>query len=162
MNMYEVTAEQTSRFGAFSLTHLTVEIEGHESSAPDGAMPTPGRFFAYYWNSSPRVLAYAREAAGAPAMHGERRAQVTRCIDLDPSGRRPGHDHGTGLGHGPGRLDARRAPQLLRQPAAAPAGGRAGGDRRADRAAAAVRRDRYEASVDVIRDYLAEADTSVH
>lgn len=77
MNMYEVTAEQTSGFGAFSLTYLTVEIEGHDSLAADGTFPIPGRFFAYYWNSSPRVLAYAREAAGIPAMHGVRSGQIS-------------------------------------------------------------------------------------
>ena len=76
MNMYEVTAEQTSGFGAFSLTYLTVEVDGHDSLAVEGALPIPGRFFAYYWNSSPRVLAYAREAAGIPAMHGVRGAEV--------------------------------------------------------------------------------------
>lgn len=76
MNMYEVSAEQTSGFGAFSLTYLTVEIEGHDSLAAEGQMPIPGRFFAYYWNSSPRVLTYAREAAGIPAMYGVRRGEV--------------------------------------------------------------------------------------
>src|SRR4051794_18351849 len=77
MNMYDVTGEQTSGFGAFSLTYLTVEVEGHDSLAAEGAMPIPGRFFAYYWNSSPRVLAYAREAAGIPAMYGSRRRELT-------------------------------------------------------------------------------------
>jgi acetoacetate decarboxylase len=76
MNMYEVSAEQTSGFGAFSLTYLTVEVEGHDSMAAEGTLPIPGRFFAYYWNSSPRVLAYAREAAGIPAMYGVRRAEA--------------------------------------------------------------------------------------
>src|SRR3712207_7645162 len=71
-----VSAEQTSGFGAFSLTYLTVEIEGHDSLAAEGQMPIPGRFFAYYWNSSPRVLSYAREAAGVPAMYGVRRGEV--------------------------------------------------------------------------------------
>jgi acetoacetate decarboxylase len=53
--MYEVSAEQTSAFGAFSLTYLTGEIDGHDRLAADGALPIPGRFFAYYWNSSPRM-----------------------------------------------------------------------------------------------------------
>lgn len=77
MNMYDVTAERTSGFGTFSLTYLTVEIAGHDSLAAEGALPIPGRFFAYYWNSSPRVLAYAREAAGIPAMFGERRQDTS-------------------------------------------------------------------------------------
>ncbi len=76
MNMYEVTADQTSGFGGFSLTYLTVELEGRDSYAAEGTVPIPGRFFAYYWNSSPRVLAYAREAAGIPAMHGIRRREL--------------------------------------------------------------------------------------
>lgn len=76
MNMYEVAAEQTSGFGAFSLTYLTVEIAGHDSLAADGTLPIPGRFFAYYWNSSPRVISYARESAGIPALHGVRRGVV--------------------------------------------------------------------------------------
>jgi acetoacetate decarboxylase len=77
MNMYEVSAENTSGFGAFTLTYLTVEVQGHDSLAADGTVPLPGRFFAYYWNSSPRVLAYAREAAGAPAMYGVRRGEIS-------------------------------------------------------------------------------------
>jgi acetoacetate decarboxylase len=77
MNMYEVEASQTSGFGAFSLTYLTVEVEGHDSLAAEGTMPIPGRFFAYYWNSSARVLAYAREVAGIPAMPGVRRAETS-------------------------------------------------------------------------------------
>src|SRR5690625_1801676 len=48
MNMYEIDAVTTSGFGAFSLTYLTVEIDGHDSLAADGTMPIPGRFFAYY------------------------------------------------------------------------------------------------------------------
>jgi len=76
MNMYEVDASNTSGFGTFSLTYLTVEIDGHDSLAAEGTFPIPGRFFAYYWNSSPRVLAYAREVAGIPAMHGVRRSET--------------------------------------------------------------------------------------
>ncbi len=77
MNMYAVEADQTSGFGAFSLTYLTVEIADHDSLAAEGTLPIPGRFFAYYWNSSPRVLAYAREGAGIPALPGVRRSNVT-------------------------------------------------------------------------------------
>lgn len=80
MNMYEVGAEQTSGFGAFSLTYLTVEIAGHDSLAADGTMSIPGRFFAYYWNSSPRVISYARESAGIPAMFGERTASTENGV----------------------------------------------------------------------------------
>jgi len=76
MNMYEVDAEQTSGFGAFSLTYLTVELEGQDSVAGEGAMRIPGRFFAYYWNSSPRMISYARETSGIPALPGVRRSVV--------------------------------------------------------------------------------------
>jgi hypothetical protein len=76
MNMYEVSGEQTSGFGPFSLTYLTAEVEGHDSFAAEGTLPIPGRFFLHYWNSSPRVLSYAREAAGIPAMYGERRSEI--------------------------------------------------------------------------------------
>lgn len=76
MNMYEIDASRTSGFGSFSLTYLTVEVEGHDSLAADGTLPIPGRSFAYYWNSSDRVRAYARETAGIPAMPGERRGEV--------------------------------------------------------------------------------------
>ena len=76
MNMYEIAADQSSGFGEFSLTYLTVEIDGHDSLAADGSMPIPGRFFAYYWNSSPRVISYARESAGIPAQHGVRRVEI--------------------------------------------------------------------------------------
>jgi acetoacetate decarboxylase len=75
MNMYEVPAEQTSGFGAFSLTYLSVEVANHDSYAADGTMPIPGRYFAYYWNSSARVCAYVRESIGVRAMPGERRAE---------------------------------------------------------------------------------------
>ena len=76
MNMYEVDGDQTSGFGPFSLTYLTAEVEGHDSWAAEGSMSIPGRFFLHYWNSSPRVLAYARESAGIPAMYGKRTAAV--------------------------------------------------------------------------------------
>lgn len=80
MNMYEVAADQTSGFGAFSLTYLTVEVAGHDSLAAEGTMPIPGRFFAYYWNSSPRVISYARESAGIPALHGERTGKTENGV----------------------------------------------------------------------------------
>jgi hypothetical protein len=88
MNMYEVEASQTSGFGAFSLTYLTVEVDGHDSLAAEGTMPIPGRFFAFYWSSSVRVISYAREAAGIPALHGIRRGvregnQLSSVLSVD-------------------------------------------------------------------------------
>ncbi|GEL20429.1 acetoacetate decarboxylase family protein [Pseudonocardia asaccharolytica] len=72
MNMYECPdPAQTSGFGAFSLTYLTVEIAGHDSQTADGTMSIPGRYWVGYWNSSPRVRTYAREQAGIPALPGE-------------------------------------------------------------------------------------------
>ena len=69
--MYVVPdGRQTSGFGPYSLTYLTVELAGHDSWAAEGAMPVPGTFFVYYWNSSERVRRYTREAAGIPALPG--------------------------------------------------------------------------------------------
>ncbi len=76
MNMYTLPADQSSGLGDFSLTYLTVEVAGHDSFAADGAVAIPGRFFAYYWNSSPRMLTYVRESAGIPAMYGARRGDI--------------------------------------------------------------------------------------
>jgi acetoacetate decarboxylase len=76
LNMYEVGAEQTSGFGAFSLTYLAIEVAGHDAYAEDGALALPGRYFAYYWSSSDRVRTYAREAVGIPAMPGIRRTET--------------------------------------------------------------------------------------
>lgn len=91
MNMYEIEPDQSSGFGGFSLTYLTVEIEGgHDSLAADGNMAIPGRYFAYYWNSSPRVISYAREGAGIPAMPGVRSTtsdgnKLTSTLSVDGS-----------------------------------------------------------------------------
>lgn len=76
MNMYEVPGEQTSGFGQFSLTYLTVEVADHDSYAAEGSVAIPGRYFAYYWNSSARVCSYVRESIGVRAMPGERRAEL--------------------------------------------------------------------------------------
>jgi len=66
MNQYVVdTAEQTTGFGAYSLTYLGLDVADH--AAPDGV--TPGRFFTHYFNSSEVVRQYARER-GVPATPG--------------------------------------------------------------------------------------------
>lgn len=75
MNMYEVSGDQTSGFGAFTLTYLAVEVANHDSYAAEGTIPIPGRYFAYYWNSSARVCAYVRESMGLRAMPGDRRTE---------------------------------------------------------------------------------------
>lgn len=66
MNQYVVDSEeQTSSFGAYSLTYLGLDLAGR--TAPDGV--TPARFFTNYFNSSERVRAYVRER-GVPASAG--------------------------------------------------------------------------------------------
>ena len=72
MNQYVVdSAEQTTGFGAYSLTYLGLDVAGHP--APDGV--TPGRFFTHYFNSSEVVRNYARER-GVPATPGSTTLQL--------------------------------------------------------------------------------------
>lgn len=66
MNQYVVdSAEQTTGFGAYSLTYLGLDVAGH--AAPDGV--TPGRFFTHYFNSSKIMREYVRPQ-GVPATPG--------------------------------------------------------------------------------------------
>jgi hypothetical protein len=66
MNQYVVDSEeQTSAFGAYSLTYMGLDLGGH--TAPDGV--TPARFFTHYINSSERMRGYVRER-GVPASPG--------------------------------------------------------------------------------------------
>jgi hypothetical protein len=66
MNQYVVdSAQQTTGFGAYSLTYLGLDLA--EYGAPDGV--TPGRFFTHYFNSSGPMRAYASER-GVPASPG--------------------------------------------------------------------------------------------
>ena len=93
MNQYVVDrAEQTTGFGAYSLTYLGLDVAGHP--APDGV--TPGRFFTHYLNSSPIVREYAAER-GVPASPGRTtyvddspvirtRARVGEAADLHLAG----------------------------------------------------------------------------
>ncbi len=67
MNQYVVDRpEQTSGFGAYSLTYIGLDLEGVD--APDGV--TPGRFWTGYFNSSEAMRAYVRER-GVPATEGQ-------------------------------------------------------------------------------------------
>ena len=67
MNQYVVdSAEQTTGFGAYSLTYLGVDLGG--LFAPDGM--TPARFFTHYFNSSEGMREYVAER-GVPATAGE-------------------------------------------------------------------------------------------
>lgn len=66
MNQYVVdSAEQTTGFGAYSLTYLGLNVAKH--LAPDGV--TPARFFTHYFNSSEVMRAYVLER-GVPATPG--------------------------------------------------------------------------------------------
>lgn len=66
MNQYIVdTDEQTSGFGAYSLTYLGVDLQNLD--APGGV--NPGRWWTHYFNSSSTVINYVLER-GVPATPG--------------------------------------------------------------------------------------------
>jgi len=72
MNQYVVdSAEQTSGFGAYSLTYMGLDLGG--LTAPDGV--TPARFFTHYFNSSEVMREYVRER-GVPASPGKTTVEV--------------------------------------------------------------------------------------
>jgi hypothetical protein len=72
MNQYVVDSdEQTTGFGAYSLTYLGLDIAG--MTAPDGV--TPSRYMLFYFNSSPIMRAYAQEH-GLPAVPGTTTLEV--------------------------------------------------------------------------------------
>jgi hypothetical protein len=72
MNQYVVDSEeQTSGFGAYSLTYLGLDLGGR--TAPDGV--TPARFFTNYFNSSQVMRDYAAER-GVPASPGKTTVEV--------------------------------------------------------------------------------------
>lgn len=79
MNMYTVpNADQTSGFGAYTLTYLTVEVKGHDSYSLGQPTGFPGRYFIDYFNSSPVVRKFTK-AVGIPAEEGN----TTITIDDD-------------------------------------------------------------------------------
>ncbi len=70
LNMYMVPdGTETSGFGAYTLTYVTIEVDGHDSYTKDAPAGFPGRYFTYYFNSSPKMRAFAK-AAGIPASPG--------------------------------------------------------------------------------------------
>jgi hypothetical protein len=72
MNQYVVdSAEQTTGFGAYSLTYLGLDVADH--TAPDGV--TPGRFFTHYFNSAEGMRGYAQER-GVPATAGSTTLEI--------------------------------------------------------------------------------------
>jgi len=72
MNQYVVDREeQTSGFGAYSLTYMGLDLAG--LTAPDGV--TPARFFTHYFNSSAVMREYVSER-GVPASPGTTTVEV--------------------------------------------------------------------------------------
>lgn len=70
INMYTVPeATQTSGFGAYTLTYLTVEIKGQDSYIMGSDKTYPGRYFVHYYNSSPFMRDYTKRI-GIPAEEG--------------------------------------------------------------------------------------------
>lgn len=70
LNMYTVPdGTNTSGFGAYTLTYVTIEVKDHDSYTKDAPQGFPGRYFAYYYNSSP-VMRKFTKAAGIPAQSG--------------------------------------------------------------------------------------------
>lgn len=66
MNQYVVDrAEQTTGFGAYSLTYLGLDLG--DMFAPDGV--TPARFFTHYFNSS-EIMREDVTERGVPAVPG--------------------------------------------------------------------------------------------
>jgi acetoacetate decarboxylase len=70
INMYTVpTATQTSGFGAYTLTYLTVELKDQDSYVLGSDTTIPGRYFVQYFNSSPSMREYTKKI-GIPAQEG--------------------------------------------------------------------------------------------
>ena len=70
INMYTVPDKnQTSGFGAYTLTYLTVELEGNDSYVMDADITYPGRYFVHYYNSSPKMREFTK-AVGIPVQEG--------------------------------------------------------------------------------------------
>jgi acetoacetate decarboxylase len=63
MNMYTALEDsQTSGLGPYTLTYLAIEVKGHDGYRVGSADGTPGRYVAYYWNSSEHMRAYTRRS----------------------------------------------------------------------------------------------------
>jgi len=66
INMYTVPdGNETSGLGAYTLTYLTVELAGQDSYVMNSDVTYPGRYFIFYFNSSPQMRAFT-EKAGIP------------------------------------------------------------------------------------------------
>lgn len=74
MNQYVVdSAEQTSGFGAYSLTYIGLDVTGYD--VPDGS-GVPGRWWTHYFNSNAQMRDYAAER-GVPASAGKTTIEMT-------------------------------------------------------------------------------------
>ncbi|MBI2485822.1 MAG: acetoacetate decarboxylase family protein [Deltaproteobacteria bacterium] len=70
MNMYTVPeASQTSGFGAYTLTYLTVQLKDQDSYIMGSSTGEPGRYFAFYFNSSELMKDFTKKV-GIPAEEG--------------------------------------------------------------------------------------------
>lgn len=73
MNQYVVRSDdQTSGFGAYSLTYLGLDIEG--MTDPEGVLP--GRYMLFYFNSSPVMREYTIREYDLPAEPGETALEI--------------------------------------------------------------------------------------
>jgi acetoacetate decarboxylase len=70
MNMYTVPdPSQTSGFGAYTLTYVTVEVKGQEGYTMGQPTGYPGRYFVFYFNSSELMRNFTKNV-GIPAEEG--------------------------------------------------------------------------------------------
>lgn len=70
MNMYTVPdPSQTSGFGAYTLTYVTVELKGHEGYTMGQPAGYAGRYFVFYFNSSELMRDFTKKV-GIPAEEG--------------------------------------------------------------------------------------------
>jgi hypothetical protein len=87
MNQYVVDSDdQTSGFGAYSLTYLGLDIAG--MTDPEGV--TPARYMLFYFNSNPRMREYTIREYGLPATPGSTSVEagdgrVVATLSLDGS-----------------------------------------------------------------------------
>lgn len=70
INMYTIPdPNQTSGFGAYTLTYLAVELKGLDGYNMGQPAGYPGRYFVYYFNSSPTMREFTKKV-GIPAQAG--------------------------------------------------------------------------------------------
>lgn len=74
MNMYRVPDDRrTSQMDEYTLTYLTVEVAGRDSSATTASgheFEIPGRYWAGYWTDAPGMETFAREQYGLSPREG--------------------------------------------------------------------------------------------